>query len=124
VLVALKCDLREAQDDEDDDPHEPKAPMVEYKQGLEAAKNIKALRYLGALPTRRRRPLLTADRVLGDEESRRQGGLYRGNTRRARGQERLGQALHLLHHVDLTPAARLSACSVWVASASVWSDTH
>jgi Rho family protein len=46
VLVALKCDLREAQDDEDEDPHEPKAPMVEYKQGLEAAKNIKALRYL------------------------------------------------------------------------------
>jgi len=47
VLVALKCDLREAQDEEDEDPHEPKAPMVEYKQGLEAAKNIKALRYLG-----------------------------------------------------------------------------
>jgi Rho family protein len=46
--VALKCDLREAQDEEDEDPHEPKAPMVEYKQGLEAAKNIKALRYLGA----------------------------------------------------------------------------
>ena len=47
VLVALKCDLRESQDDEDENPQEPKRPMIEYKQGLQVAQNIKALRYLG-----------------------------------------------------------------------------
>lgn len=46
VLVALKCDLRESQDDEEDNPAEPKRPMIEYKQGLQVAQNIKALRYL------------------------------------------------------------------------------
>ena len=47
VLVALKCDLREAQDDEEENVNEPRRPMVEYKQGLQVAQNIKALRYLG-----------------------------------------------------------------------------
>ena len=58
VLVALKCDLREAQDDDEDggggataagaiDPHEPKRALIEYSQGLQVAQNIKALRYLG-----------------------------------------------------------------------------
>lgn len=44
VLVALKCDLREANDD--DETGEPKRPMIEYKQGLQVAQHIKALRYL------------------------------------------------------------------------------
>jgi len=44
VLVALKCDLRENQEDEE--TTEPKRPLIEYKQGLQVAQNIKALRYL------------------------------------------------------------------------------
>lgn len=50
VLVALKCDLREKQgdgDDEVDGSHEPKRPMIDYKQGLAVAEKVKALRYLG-----------------------------------------------------------------------------
>lgn len=48
VLVALKCDLREqGRDDDEDGGHEPKRPMIDYKQGLAVAEKIKALRYLG-----------------------------------------------------------------------------
>ncbi|KAK0932615.1 Rho GTPase [Friedmanniomyces endolithicus] len=49
VLVALKCDLREKHGDEDGEDggvHEPKRPMIDYKQGLAVAEKIKALRYL------------------------------------------------------------------------------
>jgi len=46
VLVALKCDLRERHNDDEDDSTEPKRPMIEYKQGLHVAQKIKALRYL------------------------------------------------------------------------------
>jgi Rho family protein len=50
VLVALKCDLREEQDgDEEEGAAEPKRPMIDYKQGLQVAQSIKALRYLGKL---------------------------------------------------------------------------
>jgi Rho family protein len=50
VLVALKCDLREEQDgDEEEGATEPKRPMIDYKQGLQVAQSIKALRYLGKL---------------------------------------------------------------------------
>lgn len=47
VLVALKCDLREKGQDDEDESQEPKRPMIEYKQGLQVAQRIKALRYLG-----------------------------------------------------------------------------
>jgi Rho family protein len=48
VLVALKCDLREqGRDDDDEQTHEPKRNMIDYKQGLAMAEKIKALRYLG-----------------------------------------------------------------------------
>lgn len=50
VLVALKCDLREQQREEEEDgglPAEPKRPMIDYKAGLAVAEKIKALRYLG-----------------------------------------------------------------------------
>ena len=47
MLVALKCDLREAVGDEEEDAREPKRPMIEYKQGLVVAEKIRALRYLG-----------------------------------------------------------------------------
>lgn len=49
VLVALKCDLRGDQaDDEEADPNEPreKRPTISYEQGLEVARRIGALRYL------------------------------------------------------------------------------
>ena len=53
VLCALKCDLREEQE-KDDDGEEPvsEAPpprMIPYNEGLEAARKIGALRYLGKL---------------------------------------------------------------------------
>ena len=47
VLVALKCDLREAGTDEDESGEAAKRPMISYKKGLEVAERIKALRYLG-----------------------------------------------------------------------------
>jgi len=47
VLVALKCDLREQQADDEEGANERKGPMIDYKQGLAMAERIKALRYLG-----------------------------------------------------------------------------
>lgn len=51
VLVALKCDLREKHADDDDDGDDAglgkEKEMIDYKQGLEVAKRIQALRYLG-----------------------------------------------------------------------------
>lgn len=49
VLVALKCDLREKQNDEDDleANGEPKKQMIQYSEGLAVAEKIRALRYLG-----------------------------------------------------------------------------
>lgn len=54
VLVALKCDLREQGEDDENaaaaaepsaEPREKK-PMINYDQGLEVARRIGALRYL------------------------------------------------------------------------------
>ena len=51
VLVALKCDLREKGADEDEEAAGTRVGrekvMIDYKQGLEVAKRIQALRYLG-----------------------------------------------------------------------------
>ncbi|KAI9778625.1 MAG: Rho GTPase [Geoglossum umbratile] len=51
VLVALKCDLRERDEEEgDEDPKKgeggPKREMIDYNQGLAVARRIQALRYL------------------------------------------------------------------------------
>jgi Rho family, other len=63
VLVALKCDLRENLDEEEQDPaaaatgapsttdaanpqQREKKPMIDYNQGLDVARRIKAMRYL------------------------------------------------------------------------------
>ncbi|KAJ4420214.1 Rho GTPase [Neurospora sp. IMI 360204] len=59
VLVALKCDLREATEDEEDGANEDgaqreKKPMISYDQGLEVARRIKALRYLECSAMRNR----------------------------------------------------------------------
>lgn len=59
VLVALKCDLREAADEdeaaasEEANPREKK-PMINYDQGLEVARRIHALRYLECSAMRNR----------------------------------------------------------------------
>lgn len=65
VLVALKCDLREKHSDDDDEEEELSngnvgtegtttrkqggagKDCIDYKQGLEVARRIQALRYLG-----------------------------------------------------------------------------
>ncbi|TKA82280.1 GTP-binding protein RHO3 [Cryomyces minteri] len=46
VLVALKCDLRERHNDEDEQQLEGEKRLIDYKQGLAVAEKIRALRYL------------------------------------------------------------------------------
>ena len=55
VLVALKCDLRERGGDEEEETEARRGGekvMIDYKQGLEVAKRIQALRYLGTSGSR------------------------------------------------------------------------
>ena len=53
VLCALKCDLREEHEKEDDEEHTaPARPMIQYNEGLEVARRIGALRYLGTVHDR------------------------------------------------------------------------
>lgn len=47
VLVALKCDLRKK--DDDDEGAQPEKALIQYDEGLKVAERIKALRYLGML---------------------------------------------------------------------------
>ncbi|MCJ1226126.1 Rho GTPase [Toensbergia leucococca] len=61
VLVALKCDLREKHTDDDDETAEidqaqirKEKDMIDYKQGLEVARRIQALRYLECSAKRNR----------------------------------------------------------------------
>lgn len=65
VLVALKCDLREGSEDEDEaagaaagadaaEGQREKKPMIGYEQGLEVARRINALRYLECSAMRNR----------------------------------------------------------------------
>ena len=60
VLVALKCDLRENNDEEEaetegaDGAHREKKQMINYNQGLAVARRIGALRYLECSAMRNR----------------------------------------------------------------------
>ncbi|KAJ2903285.1 GTP-binding protein RHO3 [Zalerion maritima] len=56
VLVALKCDLRENAEDEDENSQQQaeKKPMIGYDHGLEVARRINALRYLECSAMRNR----------------------------------------------------------------------
>lgn len=48
VLVALKCDLREQTDADDEEGQQGEKPaLINYDQGLKVAEKIRALRYLG-----------------------------------------------------------------------------
>ena len=51
VLVALKCDLREEHEKEDDGREDatdaPAKQVIQYQEGLDIARKIGALRYLG-----------------------------------------------------------------------------
>jgi Rho family, other len=53
VLVALKCDLREEHEKDDDGNNDGTGaahkPIIQYQEGLEVARRIGALRYLGML---------------------------------------------------------------------------
>ena len=50
MLCALKCDLREELEKEDEDEQpQPPQKMIQYNEGLEVARKIGALRYLGML---------------------------------------------------------------------------
>lgn len=68
VLVALKCDLREKHDEEEAPDHDSSTrprkdkEMIDYKQGLEVARRIQALRYLGMCSYRRTRATKHAEK--------------------------------------------------------------
>ncbi len=51
VLVALKCDLREEHEKDDDGADDgteaASKQIIDYQEGLEVARKIGALRYLG-----------------------------------------------------------------------------
>lgn len=49
VLVALKCDLRNTEDDTEEESHHPyqqQKRLISYDEGLAVAKKVGALRYL------------------------------------------------------------------------------
>ncbi|KAI9819177.1 MAG: Rho GTPase [Pycnora praestabilis] len=58
VLVALKCDLREKHTEDEEDAeggaHREEKELIDYKQGLEVARRIQALRYLECSAMRNR----------------------------------------------------------------------
>ncbi len=87
VLCALKCDLREEQEKEDEEPQQPGPGMIQYNEGLEVARRIGALRYLGLLPPRLSRDMaLTWTRMLRHAKPRRQRSIYRSCPSRPPGQ--------------------------------------
>ena len=102
VLVALKCDLRENEGDDEGKTdgtaaQQPKRSMIDYKQGLAVAQKIKGLRYLGELKTLHvisHHINLNTDvafllfyRMLRHGKPRRQRSLHRSRARGITGQE-------------------------------------
>ena len=87
VLVALKCDLREKGGDEEEEAGGTRGGekvMIDYKQGLEVAKRIQALRYLGmfcsrtvSVDRRRGERANPFRRVLGKTKPGRQRSIHR-----------------------------------------------
>lgn len=94
MLCALKCDLRE--ETEKDDETEEAAPsnpqrMIQYNEGLEVARKIGALRYLGNCSSLQDEQNIDRDRMLCNAKSRRQRGFYRGSESCSASQAREGQ---------------------------------
>ena len=87
VLVALKCDLREKHSDEEEDAgdHTQEGKegkeFIDYKQGLEVAERIQALRYLGEMGSHSvvlvNKHADCSTRVLCQEESWRERSIHR-----------------------------------------------
>lgn len=84
VLVALKCDLREKHADDEDEGDDAgnikEKEMIDYKQGLEVARRIQALRYLGMRECGARTGIDNTElisRVLSKTQPGRQRSLYR-----------------------------------------------
>jgi len=95
VLVALKCDLREKGSDEEEevDRNGREKDMIDYKQGLEVAKRIQALRYLGEWNLAPRIlirggmvMLIAENRMLRETQPRRQRSVHRSSACCAFGQ--------------------------------------
>jgi small GTP-binding protein len=75
VLVALKCDLRKK--DDDDEGTQPEKSLIQYDEGLKVAERIKALRYLGMSPQEPSQFFTNLhDRMLRHEEPRCKRGLH------------------------------------------------
>lgn len=95
VLVALKCDLRERGGDEEEETGAGRGGekvMIDYKQGLEVAKRIQALRYLGTILSRNvsmirngkeRANIHCRRRVLSETKPGRQRSIHRSSESRA-----------------------------------------
>lgn len=96
VLVALKCDLRETGGDTEAGEGEAtgrrEKSLIDYKQGLEVAKRIQALRYLGMLKLFHYlsgvgrtnagwKSELTGRRMLRETKPRRQRSVYGSSAR-------------------------------------------
>jgi Rho family protein len=89
VLCALKCDLREEHEKEDDEENTaPPRPMIQYNEGLEAARRIGALRYLGTVhgTLHLQYKANKRYRVLGNAKPRRQRSIHGSRTSRITGQ--------------------------------------
>ena len=102
VLCALKCDLREEQEKDDDDHHQQPGPgMIQYNEGLEVARRIGALRYLGMRSLSRFDVLLTIRaRMLSDAQSRCQRSFHRSSPSRPPGQTcSIERRQQVCHHV-------------------------
>ena len=90
MLVALKCDLREKHSEEEEDAGDNTQAQgkegkefIDYKQGLEVARRIQALRYLGEigrfatlLPTTNNNANIPT-RMFCKKEPRRQRSIHR-----------------------------------------------
>lgn len=91
VLCALKCDLREDPEKEEEDVNNvtPARSIIQYNEGLEVARRIGALRYLGMSHQKCRRAHTDVGlsyRMFSYEESRCQRSVHRSCSSRIAGQ--------------------------------------
>ena len=129
VLCALKCDLREEQekDDEDDQPLPPQR-MIPYNEGLEVARKIGALRYLGMWSILSLRSVLTIARMFRYAKPGSKRGIHRSRQSRPPGQacevERRQQVHHHVRHVPEVNRSASSPRQDTLISAILINDLH